>query len=348
MSSQIAAQLAQQVQYNCDIADAHHAGDYTLCIYLLKMRELYRWNQSLGYQDKFDNDSMSQWLRDKEEIWDEVIDQPLKPLEINGQSYDLWDAEPINQSIQPYGLFYHAGIGNKAAQHFFLAELIDQYDIDDMKVFITGKELARDLISPPAVSNQNVIIIRQESLKRLCWERYQEWSWSSLKNPMGKALSYYPFAQSIDLALTQMVQNEQHILIEHERGEVMIHQVLGTQWKQWLTPLLGTRVELMARAIRDHWTDCLTTLPYIASKAKEASIHFYFANLNHMRKDLFPLASKAYKEWQESKDNEVLIALAKTGEKHWKSVTTQLVTMANSNDKLSQQQIIEFLENERC
>ena len=34
--------LIQTVQRNCHIADARHAGDYTLCVYLLKMREFYR------------------------------------------------------------------------------------------------------------------------------------------------------------------------------------------------------------------------------------------------------------------------------------------------------------------
>ena len=33
----------QAIQRNCDIADALYAGDDTLCIYLLKMRDLYRW-----------------------------------------------------------------------------------------------------------------------------------------------------------------------------------------------------------------------------------------------------------------------------------------------------------------
>ncbi|HSP01523.1 MAG TPA: hypothetical protein VLN90_08695, partial [Thioalkalivibrio sp.] len=35
--------LRQSVQRNCDIADARHAGNDTLCTYLLKMREFYRW-----------------------------------------------------------------------------------------------------------------------------------------------------------------------------------------------------------------------------------------------------------------------------------------------------------------
>ncbi|HKJ07631.1 MAG TPA: hypothetical protein VKA76_00940, partial [Gammaproteobacteria bacterium] len=39
--------LCAKVQKNCHISDARYAGDYTLCIYLLKMREYYRWEK--GY-----------------------------------------------------------------------------------------------------------------------------------------------------------------------------------------------------------------------------------------------------------------------------------------------------------
>ena len=37
------AELVAAVQTNCDIADARHARDVSLCTYLLGMREFYRW-----------------------------------------------------------------------------------------------------------------------------------------------------------------------------------------------------------------------------------------------------------------------------------------------------------------
>ncbi len=33
------------VRRNCHISDAQHAGDLSLCTFLLKMRELYRWER---------------------------------------------------------------------------------------------------------------------------------------------------------------------------------------------------------------------------------------------------------------------------------------------------------------
>ncbi len=39
--------LYESVQKNCHISDGLHAQDYGLCTYLLKMRELYRWEKGL-------------------------------------------------------------------------------------------------------------------------------------------------------------------------------------------------------------------------------------------------------------------------------------------------------------
>ena len=106
--------LVSQVQYNCDISDANHAGDYTLCIYLLKMREYYRWIHALDFADNFESDSMAQWLREKEDTWDAVMDEPFQDIQLDDASYDPFDSSAINSSIHQQRLFYHAGIGQKA------------------------------------------------------------------------------------------------------------------------------------------------------------------------------------------------------------------------------------------
>ena len=52
------SELTKTVQKNCHIADASHAGDYTLCIYLLKMRELYRWEQDKSFSTNLPNETV--------------------------------------------------------------------------------------------------------------------------------------------------------------------------------------------------------------------------------------------------------------------------------------------------
>lgn len=121
-SSQILPGLVNQVQHNCDISDANHAGNYTLCIYLLKMREYYRWIHALDFSDNFESEQMSQWLREKEDTWDQVIDEPYRPITLANAEFDIFDNQSINAQLNHHKLFYHAGIGRSAVQHFFVAD----------------------------------------------------------------------------------------------------------------------------------------------------------------------------------------------------------------------------------
>jgi hypothetical protein len=50
------------VQRNCDIADAQFAGNYSLCTYLLKMREFYRWERGLPFSAALDRQAVGDWV----------------------------------------------------------------------------------------------------------------------------------------------------------------------------------------------------------------------------------------------------------------------------------------------
>ena len=336
--------LISQVQHNCDISDANHAGNFTLCIYLLKMREYYRWIHALDFSDDFDRDQMSIWLREKEDTWDQVFDQPFKTINISNTEFEIFDNQAINSHANQFQLFYHAGIGRSAVQHFFVADLIQNYLHNDIQVTITGKEYARDLTAPPALSTQTEIVVRQESLKRMCWERYQEWHWNQYDNPMGTALSFYPFDDSIADALQSMVETEQNTLIYHELGEMQITQQFGKRWSPMMLKLLGSKAEFMARAVRDNLADSLSTLPYLIEQNNPASLHFYFANLAYMRKELFPSAVQAYQHWSETGDLTALSTLTKPAVLHWQKVIHSTLEIHQRDGKKSPAKIVQFIE----
>jgi hypothetical protein len=339
--------VIEQVQYNCDISDANHAGNYTLCIYLLKMREYYRWLHALEFSDEFDGEAMSQWLRDKEETWDTVIDQEYRSIKLHERQFDAFDNVAINAELQQHDLFYHAGIGGKGIQHFFVADKIANYQQDGIDITITGQEYARDLTAPPAMSTQNEIIVRQQSLKRMCWERYQEWHWNQYSNPMGQALAFYPFDDSISLALQLMVETEQNTLIQHELGEMQITLEFADQWPAMMLGLLGSKAELLARSVRDHLADCLTTLPYLIEHNNPASLHFYFANLTYMRKELFPSAVAAYQHWSESGKTDALHDLTHSAADHWHKTLQSILAVAAQNPQNPAPSIVELIEHSR-
>jgi len=47
------------VRTNCHISDARHATDYTLCIYLLKMREYYRWENDMPFSSSLPHEDLT-------------------------------------------------------------------------------------------------------------------------------------------------------------------------------------------------------------------------------------------------------------------------------------------------
>ena len=341
-------QLVQQVQHNCDISDANHAGNYTLCIYLLKMREYFRWNHALDFSDTLESEGMSEWLREREEVWDQVVDEPYQPIKLAQDEFDAFDTHSINSSLSAElkgeSLFYHAGIGQKAARHFFIAQRLDSYRDGSTRINITGEEFARDLTAPPAMSTRGEIIVRQESLKRLCWERYQEWHWNQYDNSMGTALSFYPFDESIAQALQLMVDTEQNTLIQHELGEMKISRQYGEDWSPMMLGLLGSKAELLARSVRDHLADCLTTLPFLIDQQNPAALHFYFANLTHMRKQLFPAAMDAYKHWTETSDLSRLAKVSRKGVQHWEDTLCSILEINHGNEEPAETKIVKLVE----
>lgn len=66
--------LQRQVQKNCDISDARHAGAYSRCSFLLRMRDLYKWeHQMLPWQEPEPADLM-EWVEVREQYRAEIVE----------------------------------------------------------------------------------------------------------------------------------------------------------------------------------------------------------------------------------------------------------------------------------
>ncbi len=325
--------LRSAVQRNCHISDARHAGDDTLCVYLLRMREYYRWEQGHSFRATLPKRAVGDWLTAREQLWEQLEDAPFEPVPVNGQRYDPFDTAAINAAVIPRGLVYSGGIGRRAKPHFFLAHLERRERYNGFTVLISAREYARDLSAPPAMSLQDTIFVRRESLRRLIWEKVEEWRWSRRDNPMGRAIAYYDFERDPDGALEAMTGNEVETLILHEAGEVMVGHELGTDWEALLATLPRSRVEIVARAVRDLLADCLSTLPTLLKVLDPASLHFYFANLTGMRKELFPGLVDAYHQWIENRDLDPLNTAISAGVTHWRSMAVQMLQLYRQDPK---------------
>ena len=318
-------ELQSEVQHNCHISDARYAADYTICIYLMKMREFYRWENGYAYSDQLPKDEVGSWLRERESLWESVETQEFQPLNIDSRDFEPFDVEAVNDQLGPQGLIYGAGLGYSANPHFFLAELEQSHQVGDRTIYVAGRELARDLTSPPAMSQGKTIYIRRESLRRYMWERLENWNWNRPQNAMARALEFFDIQADLEGALDAMTEVETDTVLYHEFGEVEAGEALGELWHELLISLPRSRVEFMARAVRDLLADSLSTLPHLIQKQEPASLHLYIANLAGMRKELAPGLKQAYDHWVETDDLGRLEEIVHIGQHHWKTTAEDLL-----------------------
>lgn len=317
--------LAETVQYNCHVSDARHGADDSLCVYLMKMREYFRWEKHLPYGAFLRREQVGEWLQAREQLWEELERAEMRPIEIDGTQYDPFDAEAINSRLAPRGLVYSGGLGNRAKPHFVLGKLERWQSSEGYSVFVVSSEYARDLTAPPAMTLGRTIVVRRESLRRLIWEKLESWRWNRPDNALGRAFACYDFEDRLEASLDAMTEREMKTLLLHEQGECAAALRLGEDWNPMLLALAGTPAELMARAVRDHLADCLVTLPALADAPEAASLHFYIGNLNNMRKDLFPALLAAYSDWLERGDETAFARLAERGRVHWARVGERML-----------------------
>jgi len=339
--------ISQIVQHNCHIADASFATDFTLCIYLMKMREFYRWEIGQGFTDGLPQEDIGRWLKKREELWEGLEESEYQPITIDNEAHDPFAVDEINRKLMPFGLVYSGGLGYGTKPHFFLGKLEEYRQEEDYRIFISNREYARDLSAPPAMSLGKTIFIRRESLRRMIWEKIEQWNWNKPDNPMARAIAMYDFKNNLESALDKITENELDNVLLHEIGEIMAGNLLGQEWEEMLMALPRSKVEFMLRAIRDHLADALSTLPNLFNTENEASIHFYLGNLGNLRKDLFPSLLSTYHDWLDSKKSSTLRHIIDVSQDHWLTVAQQALTIFRQGDPDWMTQVEHLIENKR-
>jgi hypothetical protein len=313
----VSTEFIAAVQYNCDVSDARHAGDYALCSYLLKMREFYRWHAGLPFDMVLPHAEIGAFVERRELLWERLADAEYRALPVGDREHDPFAAEDINRILLSQGLVYSAGYGRYGKPYFFLGALLNLEAPGDTRIFVSGAEYARELVAAPAMAQGNDIFIRRESLKRMLWEKVEEWRWRRRDNALARALGAYDFEHHADESLERMTDNEMDNAILHEIGEVVAGGLLGADWPEMISDVSRTTAELKARAVRDHLADCLTSLPAMLEENNPASIHFYFANLTPLRRELFPTLDSAYQDFVKARELAPLKRAVRNGRGHW-------------------------------
>ena len=309
--------VVSAVQKNCHISDAQFAGDLTMCTFLLKMRELYRWEHDIPLDRAMPKAEVGDWMNARGLLWDDIEAAAYEPLPLPQGELDPFEVRAVNRELTPRGLVYSGGYGRQCKPHFFLGQLDRHERRDGFDVYVSSCEYARDLDAPPGMMLDETIFVRTEALKRWLWERYEEWQWNPRNQAMGRAIACYPFERDIEAALQAMTETEVESVILHELGEARADAALGPEWPLLLAAVMRSRAEIIVRAVRDLYADCLSTLPGLIERAEPAAIHFYLANLVGMRRKLFPELPAAYRAWLANGDLSALRAAASAGRQRW-------------------------------
>lgn len=326
-------QIVDAVQTNCHITDARHAQDMTMCIFLLEMRQYYRWEYDIPYADNLPKDDLGNWLIEREQLWHTLEDQPYLPMPLSTGACDPFEAETVNQELLTQGYVYSAGYGRFHRPHFFLGRLHRAEQRDGFQVLVADCEYARDLIAPPAALLGKTIYIRREAVKSFLWSKVEEWNMKQRDNALGRALACYDFVHAPDQSLARMTEIEAEAMILHELGEGLAGREYGDDaWSEMLMTFSRHRPELYARAVRDNLADCLSTLPTLIERDAQPSLHFYFANFEGMRKKLFPLLTSAYQAWVERGDLAPLKAAVARGREHWCATGNKMIAARQAGE----------------
>jgi hypothetical protein len=319
--------IVSAVQKNCHISDAQFAADLTLCTFLLKMRELYRWENEIPLTEEMPKSEVGDWMNEREQFWEAVEAAPYEPLPLATGSIDPFEVAQANRELAPHGLVYSGGFGRACKPHFFLGSLLREEVRDGFKVYVSGCEFARDLDAPPGMMLDDTIFVRTESLQRWLWEKYEEWNWNHRNQAMSRAVAYYNFRADPVQALKAMTATETESVILHELGEARVGAELGGDWSQMLAGVMRSRAEIMARAVRDLYADCLSTLPGLLLRNNPAAIHFYFANFTGMRRLLFPELAAAYQVWLGTGDSAELHRICSAGRVRWQAMAWRMIEL---------------------
>ena len=323
--------LVAAVQTNCHIADARHAADLSLCIYLLQMREFYRWEQGLAFGAALDRQAVGRWLSAREALWAGLEARAFVPLPLAGQMFDPLDTDALNAALAPLGLVYGAGLASRDRPGFFLAQREPmQARSDGLVLQVCGRELARGLFAPPAalVGGQTVVL-RRESLARWLWEKFEAFSLRHAEGPFKALVDTYHLhdAPSFVAALPSLVDDLCETLVLHELGEYRAGQWLEPGWAAMRLALAQRRTDLLVRAVRDHIADLEVTLPTLLDRGDAPALHFWFANYDGHRERLFPTLACAYAAWRGGDEGVALRRTAYAGALHFRRLAEQVLAL---------------------
>ncbi len=299
--------LTRQVLHNCDISDATHAGLYSICGLALRLRDLYKWENRLPPWEERDSSEILDWIEAKETRWETFAENNYAHLTVHGQTFDPFDTDGVNALLEPHNIYYGAGYAHSLKPTFFLAEIENRAHSNGFRIYTLGRELARDLLTIPAMSQNESVLLRREAASLFLWDKI-----FYIKNSSRPALIFA--LKQLGIADNDPALLHQHlpkifsavkdIFIYHELGEIQDATFDRKLWREVVAAFPFSPVEFIARALKDLLADTCErgTLRHIIQARQTAGLAFYVAFIEGLVKEFFPEIGVAFQEFAGSED----------------------------------------------
>ena len=343
--------LKKIIQSNCDISDAQGSGIFSICGMALRLRDLNKWEKGFKPWEENDPGKLIDWIDRKEQKWETIEGQAFAPLTLLDQLYDPFDTVEINSILEPYGLFYGAGYAHSLKPTFFLAHIEETYKLAGIKIVALEKELIRDLLTIPALNQDNTIIIRRDAARIFLWDqmiylkksgqRYLHFALTQCGLPDTGIESRKNHFESI-------LSVQEQTYIYHEIGEITETDLDHQTFRELVSLFPNSTVELITRTVKDLLADTGPhgPLQYIISTKNTAGLAFYVAFQDGLFKPMFPQLRAVFEKFASDRDWEGIEHTRQKGYAMARQYALDIVDIYNSaSDKKSMDQVADQINN---
>lgn len=325
--------LVQQVRSNCDLSDAQHAGVFSVCGLALRLRDLYKWEHRLEPWQERPADQVLEWIGNKEDYWESLPGGHYQRLPLNGErGLDPFDTFGINRILEAHNLFYGAGYAHGLKPSFFLAPIRKKQIVEGHPVITLGSELARDLLTLPAMVQDKAVVLRTES------GRHHLWNEMLYVRKSGRPALHFALRQcgcegsdtkQMRRAMKKLEALQRQLFIRHEVGELEDPVFDRQCWQVIVAAFPHTAIEMLARAVKDLLADTSRAGPlmHIIRHRNAAALAMYRAFQSSFQATLFPQLPPAFERFTEDPDWSAIEAVVQSGRKGAVDLAQRMITI---------------------
>jgi hypothetical protein len=335
--------LIDEVRWNCDIASASQSGHFSLCGMLLRLRQLYKWENGLAPWQEPEVDAVLAWIAHRESTWDDLEEATWRDLAWGDTRLDPFAVETLNTYLIPQNLAYGAGLSRGLTPTFFLGELLEERREGSLTILVLGSELARDLDASPGLCQGTLIYARRQAMAFYLWDR--------LADPTQQGNAYLQLAlKSFGLSLKALIRNPQayqdqfqaflagelEAVVRHETGEAL-EPSLKEAFPTVLERFPQTRAELFVRTLKDALADVNEwgRLAYIIGERKLPSLAVMLAWRPGLLPTLLPELEPAFQKFLPSRDWDVMEAAREQALNRLRHTAADLTALLKSSEGAS-------------